>query len=56
MSRQGRNHWLVVWSVRLYRAALVVYPPAFRREYGTPMVQVFRDACREALRALPRMG
>ena len=49
MSRRDSDHWLVVWSVRLYRVAIVAYPPAFRREYGTPMVQVFRDACREAL-------
>ncbi len=30
-------------SEKLYRALLVVYPSEHRREYGEPMVQLFRD-------------
>ncbi len=37
-------------SARLYRLLLVAYPARFRREYAEPMVQVFRDCCREAKR------
>ena len=37
-------------SARLYRLLLVAYPARFRREYGAPMLQVFRDCCREAER------
>lgn len=37
-------------SDRLYRLLLVAYPPAFRRDYGWSMAQVFRDCCREAAR------
>ena len=35
-------------SVRIYRALLVAYPKTFRENYGTHMVQVFRDSFREA--------
>lgn len=38
-------------SLRLYRALLRAYPPAFRREHGAAMVQLFRDGCRDAYRA-----
>jgi hypothetical protein len=37
-------------STRLYRALLAVYPSEFRQAYGGPMLQVFRDGCRRALR------
>ena len=33
-------------SERVYRALLVVYPAEYRREYGGPMVQLFRDRMR----------
>ena len=33
-------------SERLYRALLLVYPSEHRREYGEPMVQLFRDRMR----------
>lgn len=36
-------------SERVYRALLVAYPKGFRDAYGPHMVQVFRDACREAI-------
>jgi hypothetical protein len=32
-------------SCRLYAGLLVCYPKAFRREYGEPMLQLFRDCC-----------
>jgi hypothetical protein len=35
-------NWVGV-SIRLYRLLLLVYPSAFRREYGAPMLQVFGD-------------
>ena len=33
-------------SERVYRALLVVYPAEHRREYGEPIVQLFRDRMR----------
>ena len=35
-------------SVRLYEWLLRLYPKPFRRHYGQPMWQLFRDQCREA--------
>ena len=32
---------------RVYRALLLLYPRAFRREYRDPMVQLYRDARRD---------
>ena len=43
-------------SLRLYRALLRAYPPAFRREHGPAMVQLFRDSCRDAYRSRGRGG
>lgn len=40
----------LILSTRLYQALLIVYPSKFRRDYGSPMLQVFRDCCRQALR------
>ncbi len=40
----------LILSTRLYQALLIVYPSEFRREYGGPMLQMFRDCCRQALR------
>lgn len=37
-------------SFGIYRALLLVYPRAFRRQYGADMAYVFRDTCREAYR------
>jgi len=39
----------LTYSARLYGALLNVYPSEFRRVYGGPMRQVFRDCCRRAL-------
>ena len=33
-------------SERVYRALLALYPAEYRREYGKPMVQLFRDRMR----------
>lgn len=43
----------VTFSVRIYWILLTVYPAAFRQEYGSDMLQVFRDCC---LNALHRAG
>lgn len=37
-------------SERVYRFLLFLYPRAFRREYGAPMVQAYRDLRRRAVR------
>lgn len=39
----------VTRSVRLYRRLVSAYPADFRREYGEPMLQVFRDSCMRAI-------
>jgi signal peptidase I len=36
---------------RLYSVLLYAYPPDFRRQYGRPMQQVFRDRCRDVARS-----
>jgi len=41
---------IVAFSVKVYRALLVAYPSKFQREYGSEMVQVFRDSCLRATR------
>lgn len=38
---------VVIWSLRLFRMLLVLYPRAFRRDYGREMTLVFRDTCRQ---------
>ena len=35
---------------RLYSVLLYAYPPEFRRQYGAPMEQLFRDRCRDLAR------
>lgn len=37
-------------STRLYRLLLTFYPRGFRHEYGSDMLQVFGDLCRDSLR------
>lgn len=39
---------LIPLSVRLYAALLVLYPKAYRESYGSEMIQLFRDAARDA--------
>ena len=36
---------LISFSTSVYRTLLAFYPPRFKQEYGTHMVQVFRDCC-----------
>ena len=38
----------VTLSVRIYLRMISAYPPNFRSEYSQPMLQVFRDSCRQA--------
>jgi signal peptidase I len=40
---------------RLYSVLLYAYPPEFRRQYGRPMEQLFRDHCRELARRPGRL-
>ncbi len=40
----------LIISKRLYQMLLLVYPYEFRRAYGEPMLQLFRDCCRRVLR------
>jgi hypothetical protein len=42
--------WTAIWSARLYRWLLFVYPASFRRTYGDEMARAFRDLCRDAWR------
>ena len=37
----------IIWSTRLFRMLLVLYPRPFRRDYGREMTLVFRDTCRQ---------
>lgn len=46
MKQSSSNLW-IARSVALYRALLVLYPAAYRRDYGALMVQLFRDVARE---------
>ena len=48
MSTKVDDSRLVLMSIRLYSLLLVGYPSQFRREYGSHMLQVFRDSCRRA--------
>jgi len=36
---------IVAISVKIYRTLLVAYPAKFQQEYGSHMLQVFRDCC-----------
>jgi hypothetical protein len=46
----------LIFSTRLYQALLAVYPSEFRRAFGGPMLQVFRDNTRRALREAGTAG
>jgi hypothetical protein len=46
----------LIFSTRLYQALLAVYPSEFRRAYGGPMLQVFRDCSQRALRESGNAG
>ena len=40
---------------RVYSVLLYAYPPDFRREFGRPMQQLFRDRCRDLARSPGRL-
>lgn len=40
--------WALRLSTTLYRRLLQLYPPAFRSQYGAPMLHLFQDVCRDA--------
>lgn len=44
----------MAWLCRFYSILLYAYPREFRRAYGGPMRQLFRDRCRDALRSSER--
>ena len=41
---------LLLFSERVYRVLLMLYPADFRNEYGQQMVQIFRDVCLDVYR------
>ncbi|MGI5837945.1 MAG: hypothetical protein ACOX87_15830, partial [Chloroflexota bacterium] len=43
-------------SDRAYRYLLVLYPTAFRQQYGESLAQAYRDFCREARREVHTLG
>jgi hypothetical protein len=49
MSRWNARELSVQLSARLYQMLLFVYPAAFRQQFGSEMVQVFRVACRHSV-------
>jgi hypothetical protein len=50
MKRDDAPSGVAVWSARLYRALLLVFPAAFRRAYGDEMAHAVRDLCHDAWR------
>jgi hypothetical protein len=41
---------IMAFSLKAYQVLLATYPAKFRQEYGSHMVQVFRDCCLRAIR------
>jgi signal peptidase I len=50
------NSLLMAGFYRLYSAMLYAYPAEFRRDFGAPMKQLFRDRCRDIARAPERLA
>jgi hypothetical protein len=50
MMRKSLDHPMVAFSVRVYQVFLIAYPAQFRQEYGSHMIQVFRDGCLRVVR------
>ena len=48
MLENARDPKSVTFSVHIYRRMISAYPHTFRSEYSQPMLQVFRDSCRQA--------
>jgi len=47
---------IIAVSVKVYQVLLAVYPARFRKEYGSHMLQVFRDCCLRAFRQSGKNG
>lgn len=47
---------IVVFSEKIYRKLLRLYPRSHRRDYAEPMAQLFRDQCRDAWRGRRFIG
>ncbi len=50
MISHPEEHPGVAVSVRIYRVLLAAYPTRFQQEYGSHMMQVFRDCCLRTVR------
>jgi len=50
MIRKQSDIAIITLSVRVYQALLVAYPAKFQQEYGSHMLQVFRDCCLRTIR------
>lgn len=50
MINKSINRPIVAFSVRVYQFLLVAYPAQFKQEYGSKMVEVFRDCCLRTIR------
>lgn len=46
-----RSFLLIAVTLWVYRRLLYLHPPAFRRDFGGPIIQVFAQTCRDAQRA-----
>jgi len=47
---------IITVSVKVYQMLLVAYPTKFQQEYGSHMLQVFRDCCLRAFRQNGKSG
>jgi len=50
MTNKPKDNPTIVFSVKIYHVLLTAYPTKFRQEYGSHMLQVFRDCCLRAFR------
>lgn len=48
MSTISKDKGTIDRCEKQYRRLLALYPTSFRRQYGSQMIQVFRDQCRDA--------
>ena len=52
----GANEQRFARSCRIYRMLTFLYPKSHRQKYGEPMMQLFRDQCRDAQREKGAFG
>jgi hypothetical protein len=50
MSVSNLRERTIELSARTYAILLIAYPPTFRRDFGSQMIQVFRAACRHSMK------